>query len=267
MKRVTLPDYDFPPAIETLMGFHFAQYANLNVLHFGKLWALFEEKYPKAQIVPPIIDPRQVVQGTFDLAQLPSRVMFTDSVDSQLVQVQPSLFLRNWRKTSENMQYTHYKDLRPKFESDWATFTAFLGSNGLPEPRVFQTEVTYVNHLVRGTVWESYNDLPRLLKPLAPSSGVKEKGRSYNFLPAPSGLALNLVYNLDGSGVNLTIACNSAVRVDGVEVVQRTVSAKADTSRPGTPSIWEMLDRCHDAVILGFDDITTDEAHAKWGKR
>jgi uncharacterized protein (TIGR04255 family) len=267
MKKAVLPDYDSPPAIETLMGFHFAHYANFNVLHLGKLWALFERKYPKGQLVPPIIDPSQVMQGAVDLAQMPFRAMFTDSADSELVQVQPSLFLRNWRKTSENISYTHYKDLKPKFESDWATFTSFLASNGLPQPRVFQTEVTYVNHLVRGVLWESYGDLPKLLKPFAPRSGVKENGRHYEFLPAASGVSLNLVYNLNDSGVTLQISCNSAVRNDGFEVIQLTVSAKADTSRPGNSSIWEMLDRCHDSVILGFDDITTDEAHAKWGKQ
>lgn len=250
------------------MGVYFANYAGWNILHFGKLWSLFQKDYPKGDILPPILDPRKFVQGDLEFSQLPFRAMFTDLSDNQLVQVQSSAFLRNWRKTAANQAYTHYADLKPKFEADWRKFSAFLEENGFPRPQVFQCEVTYVNHLVRGVEWHSYNDLAKLIKPIAPRSMVEEHGRKYTFLPEASTVALSVGYNLTDIGVSLQITCQSAVRrPDGLEVVQLTVTAKGDISNSSSGTISEMLDRCHDSVILGFDDVTTEIAHRFWGKR
>ena len=268
MSTTLLPDYDSPPAVETLMGFYFASFVGCNVLHFGKLWTLFEANYPKGEILPPLLDPRMLSQGGFDFGSVPLRAMFTDASNSELVQVQASAFLRNWRKTAENQAYTHYSDLKPKFEADWKIFTEFLLANQLSTPQVFQCEVTYVNHLVRGEDWDSYNDLAKLLKPFAPRTGVAEYGRAYGYLPEASTVGLNVGYNLSEVGVTLQITCHSAVRKpDGAEVIQLNVSARADVLNGATGEIWKKLDQCHDAVILGFDDVTTEIAHQKWGKR
>jgi uncharacterized protein (TIGR04255 family) len=268
MIAAKLPEYDSPPAVETLMGFYFARFAKLNVLHFGKLWSLFEMNYPKGEILPPIIDPQRISQDGLEFNEMPFRAMFTNSTDSELVQVQASAFLRNWRKTAGNEAYTHYSDLKPKFKGDWHTFCTFLESSGLPPPQVFQCEVTYVNHLVRGETWDSYNDLAKLLKPFAPRRVVADYGRDYSYLPEAATVALNAGYNLTDVGVSLQVLCQSAVRRnDGAEVIQLTVTAKGDIKDMASEDRWKTLDRCHDAVILGFDDVTTEYAHEIWRKR
>jgi len=263
-----LPDYDRPPAVETLMGFYFAHFANWNILHFGKLWTLFEENYPKGEVLPPILDPRELAQGNLEFARLPFRAMFTNALDTELVQVQASAFLRNWRKTAENQAYTHYADLKPKFQGDWEKFCGFLESNLLAAPQVFQAEVTYVNHLVRGDDWDSYGDLAKLIKPFAPRAAVPDYGRQYAFLPEVATVGLNVGYNLAEVGVSLQVSCHSAVRKpDGREVIQLTITAKGDLPNAEANAMWAKLDQCHEAVILGFDDVTTDFAHQMWGKR
>jgi hypothetical protein len=67
--------------------------------------------------------------------------------------------------------------------------------------------------------------------------------------------------------VSLQIQAQSAVtQPEGTEVIQLTVTAqsKPDAGKQGLTSA---LDRCHDAVVLGFDDATTSKAHKIWGKR
>lgn len=268
MMADNLPAYDSPPAVETLMGFYFAQFAGWNILYFGKLWALFEAGYPKGQVLPPILDPLMLSQSQIEFGQLPFRAMFTNADDSQLVQVQASAFLRNWRKTADNQDYTHYAALKPKFQSDWTIFCEFLSANGLAAPQVFQAEVTYVNHLVRGVDWDSYSDLSKIFKPFAPRVGVAKEGRLYGYLPEAATVGLNVGYNLSQVGVSLQIACHSAVRKpDGKEVIQLTITAKGNLLNPEADALWTKLDQCHDAVILGFDDVTTEFAHNLWGKR
>src|SRR5260370_22950371 len=134
----------------------------------------------------------------------------------------------------------------------------FSQKNGLNRPEVFQCEVTYVNHLVRGREWESYNDLAKLLKPFAPRAPVSSAGRLYTFLPEAAAVSLNVGYHFVDTGVSLQISIQSAIRKqDGAEVVQMTITAKGAPRSNSDSSFGEALDSCHDAVILGFDDVIT----------
>jgi uncharacterized protein (TIGR04255 family) len=265
---VKLPEYNFPPAVETLMGVHFARLAGWNILHFGQLYERFRSSYPIANLVPPVVEQRDIAQGTFNLVDLPIRAIFTDKNDTELLQVQASMFLRNWKKTQETENYTHYAILKPKFQQEWARFTEFLQENSLKLPQVFQCEVTYVNHLVRGREWDSYNDLAKLLKPFAPRSSVVDSGRSYKYLPEAAAVFLNVGYHIVETDVSLQISVQSAIRKpDGSEVIQMTITAKDAPVNNSEGSIGEALDLCHDAVIQGFDDVITEAAQQQWGKR
>ena len=98
MTRATLPEYDAPSAVETLMGVQFARITGWNILHYGQLHGLFRAMYPKAALLPPVLEQRDIAQGTFDLHDFAIRAIFTNERDTELVQVQPSMFIRNWRR-------------------------------------------------------------------------------------------------------------------------------------------------------------------------
>src|ERR1035438_534028 len=119
MTSSNLPEYDAPPAVETLMGVHFARLAGWNILHFGQLYTRFQASYPNAVLVPPVVEQRDIAQGTFDLQDLPIRAIFTNLGETELLQVQASMFLRNWKRTAQTEEYTHYSSLRPRFQADW----------------------------------------------------------------------------------------------------------------------------------------------------
>lgn len=265
--RPKLPKYDAPPAVETLMGVHFARLAGWNVLHFGKLQAQVQAAYPNASLLPPVLAQRDLAQGTFDAEEMPFRAIFTNAEESELVQVQSSMFLRNWKRTELTQQYTHYETLKPKFLGDWREFERFLRLSGLKSPQIFQCEVTYVNHILHGKDWESYNDLAKLLKPFAPRNSVSDTGRAYSFLPEASAVSLAAGYQFGDTGVSLQISIQSAMRKsDGSEVIQLSVTAKASPDSNTESAISGTLDTCHDAVILGFDDVITDDAQKQWGR-
>jgi uncharacterized protein (TIGR04255 family) len=265
--RPKLPEYDSPPAIETLMGVHFARLANWNILHFGRSHAQFRKFYPKASLLPPVLEQRDLAQGTFDVAAMPIRAIFTNADDSELVQVQSSMFLRNWKRTPATQGYIHYASLKPKFQQDWRTFQDFVRESDLKPPQVLQCEVTYVNHIVRGKEWSSYNDLAKLLKPFAPRQSVSSTGRVYGFLPEASAVSLAAGYQMTDTGVSLQVSVQSAIRSpDGSEVIQMPITAKVAPSENTESAISEALDSCHDAVILGFDDVITEAAQNMWGR-
>lgn len=266
--RAKLPEYDAPPAVETLMGVRFARLSSWNILHFGQLYALFQRTYPNAKLVPPVVDERDIAQGSFDFNDIPLRVILANENDTELLQVQSSMLLRNWKRTEQNEAYTHYSSLKPKFQEDWRRFQDFTRENGLKQPMVFQCEVTYVNHLLRGREWESYNDLATLVKPFAPRQPISDSGRLYGYLPEAASVSLNVGYHFVETGVSLQIAIQSAIRKpDGSEVIQMTITAKGAPRSNTDESISDALDSCHDAVILGFDDVITEKAQKHWGKR
>jgi uncharacterized protein (TIGR04255 family) len=267
---IQLPAYDNPPAVETVMGFHFAQIAGWNPLHLGQLFSDFEDEYPNGEMLAPVLDLSVGRQGSSlnVIEGLALRAAFSDKLKSQLVQVQHSFFLRNWRRVHETQEYAHYAELKPVFMSDWRRFRMFLERVGLAAPEVYRTEVTYVNHLVRGDVWNSYNDLAALLKPFAQRASGSDQGRSYAFLPEAATVNLVAGYNLAQLDVSLQIHAQSAIRQpEGTEVIQLTVTAQGKPPTTGEEALASCLDRCHDAVILGFDDVTTSNAHKVWGRR
>lgn len=222
----------------------------------------------RGSLSPPIVDVVDLVHPDHGLDQIPMRAVFTNAADSELVQVQRTSFVRNWRKTSENAEYTHYLQLKPKFHRDWDRLLGFLERSSLSLPQVFQGEVTYVNHLVRGAEWSAYSDIGKLLKPLAAKRDVSDDSLIYRYLPPSSSIAAALSYTLVELEVSLEVAIQSVVRQsDGAEAIQLTITAKGKPGGSSHDSLSSVLDRCHEAVVMSFDDLTTTAAHVSWGKR
>jgi uncharacterized protein (TIGR04255 family) len=252
------------------MGLHFAQIAGWSPLHLGQLFSEFEADYPNGEMLAPVVDLSLASRGgALNFVEaMTLRAAFSDKLKSQLVQVQQSFFLRNWRRVHKEQQYAHYSDLKPRFMADWQRFNNFLQRVGLDSPTVYRSEVIYVNHLVRGDIWNSYNDLAALFKPIAERSAGADQGRQYAFLPEAATVNLVAGYNLAQMAVSLQIQAQSAIsQPDGTEVIQLTVTAQSKPESDSEQSLTNALDRCHDAVVLGFDDATTSKAHRIWGKK
>ena len=138
-------------------------------------------------------------------------------------------------------------------------FLEFLDASGLPCPQVIQVEVTYVNHLVRGEDWNSYNDVAKFLKPIAP---LKWGGRQWSPLHlSPRGCVISAPCRLQ-FGRDPMWDCKSMSNRLYDNLMARKFSNLCWLLR-GAPkstsdeALSDALDRCHDAVILGFDDVTT----------
>ena len=97
----TLPDFENPPAVETLMGVHFAPIENWQSPYFGLFWSRIKKDYPRCEIKLPV-----VMGPTVDIAaaqfqsgfELPTRCWFINHDETRLIQLQSNLFLHNWRK-------------------------------------------------------------------------------------------------------------------------------------------------------------------------
>src|SRR4051794_17684467 len=50
----TLPDYDDPPVVETVLGVQFAPLQGWGVPHYGLFWTEIKSEYPSFQIQDPV---------------------------------------------------------------------------------------------------------------------------------------------------------------------------------------------------------------------
>ena len=263
-----MPEYENPPAIETAIGFRFAPLLGFNLLRLGQLWGDFSAEYPNGSLLDPVGDVSHAPQQFTDINTLPARAMFSTPNMSELLQVQSTAFLRNWRRTPDNKDYTHYAQLKPRLQIDWRKFLAFLQRENISQPSIVHCEVIYVNHLVRGIDWNSFSDLAKLIKLFAPRQDTTNVGRNYSYLPDAASVGLSVGYHLRESDVTLQFHAQSAVTVpQGIEVLQLTITGKAAPMANSEGALSATLDHCHDAVVLGFDDILTDAAHKVWGRR
>jgi uncharacterized protein (TIGR04255 family) len=251
-----LPDYENPPVVETALGVRFAPIAGWNVLHFGKLLQAYKEWYPKLELKPPIGVEIQLnpLAESFDF---PLRLWLIDASDTQLIQVQHNFFIRNWRKTATATEYTHYEEVKPLFSRDWSVFCQFLDDQELPRPDVWQCEVTYINHVLRGKEWDTPRDFQRLFR-------IWKDTALDDPLESPETGSFMVSYALRG-GSRLQFLGQPAIRrIDGTEVFQLTITATGKPEDSSPEKLLSWLDEGRAAVVNGFTAFTTEDAQEIW---
>jgi uncharacterized protein (TIGR04255 family) len=255
------PIFDAPPVVETAIGFRFAPIEGFNALHLGQLADAYKVHYPSFQLKPPLGTTLQLSfspdMPNFDL---PVRCWCISADDTQLVQVQRDLFTRNWRATATHPAYQHYKNIRPLFVRDWELMCRFLDNRGLKRPVIWQCEVSYINHLFRGTEWKSFDDLAKLF----PIWHGLEPGGLFQAMETAS---FSVCYKLGDENSRIQFALQPGVRQDGKEVVQLTVTAVGKPNEQETQTLYDWLDFGHLAVTNGFVQFTSPEAHRIWRKK
>lgn len=259
-----LPDFENPPAVETVMGVHFAPITGLQSPYFGLYWARIRGDYPRFEIQPPLMPaagPDHLISQLRSPVDFPLRSWFFNQDETRLIQVQNNAFLHNWRKTADGNRYLHYDDLRPHFERGWQEFRRFLEDEGLGLPTVSICEVTYVNHIDRGSGWETFADLSRVF----PNWSAETSG---GVLPSPELVALNTSYPISGTNGHLQIVAQPVVRQhDTKETIQLTVTARCKPSSSLDKDICVCLDEARSWVVKGFTDFTSQEMHKMWGRK
>ena len=263
-----LVDFENPPVVETVMGLQFAPLPGWNIVHFGLLWNLIRDEYPRFQVQPPIgseielkfdVSAANAPVPSVEMSGWPVRCWFFDRSETRLIQIQSNCFIHNWRKTTATKNYEHYEVIKPIFSCEWNRFVDFLKRNEIAAPEVWQCEVTYVNHLERGVGWDSFSDLPSVL----PSWSGQASG---DFLPKPEVVFLNVGYPMPNNSGRLQIVAQPAIRQsDGKEVLQLTLTARGQPKSSAHEDLLKWLDLGHEWVVRGFKDFTSRKMHGVWG--
>jgi uncharacterized protein (TIGR04255 family) len=264
--RADLPDFKQPPAVETLMGVYFTPLKGWATPYFGLFWQKIRKEYPNVEVQPRIVSERGLrlelkpEKSTLHLSgEIPVRWFYYHRSNRRLVQVQTDCFIQNWRRRDKNDSYLHYAQLRPSFEQIWQEFCRFLRGVKVDVPAVTECEVTYVNHIDKGSGWTNLRDLGQVVASWSGETSGK-------FLPSPDLISLNAAYPIAGRGGRLRFALQPGVTRTGMETLQLTVTARCKPASPDLSDVLNALDAGREWVVKGFTDFTTEKMHMIWGK-
>lgn len=260
-----LPYYQSPPVAEVICGIQFDPLPGFRSSHFGLFLQAVKDEYPSTEDRPPIGDFTEIQEGTtakgeiavLDMPPL-RRVFYLDLSGNFLLQLQPSRFLANWRRQTDNDEYPRYSATFGRFIEGWAKFRRFADESGLEPLNANQYELTYINHIEEEEV-AFPSGLEHFLPFFAWSAAHSEP-----FLPDPSSAAIHLAFGLpDGKGrLHLTIG-------HGIRPRDKKKIVVADfTARGPAKSDWSDMESwfslAHEWIVRGFTDLTSTEAHKNW---
>lgn len=262
--------FEHPPVVETVLGVQFGRLANFTNGHLGWYWKRLGDGWPKAVDAPALPDQFE----TFDAERQwsppglqllvgsgpkPARLQIRNEAGDRLIQVQASRFHYNWQKREG--VYPSYGKMRAEFDRLFADFCRFVADAQLGELSPNQWEITYVDHVPKGELWDSSVDWQKILPGLLASgrlSGIRFEGLDgewhYEIEPHRGRLHIALQHVRVGSP-------------SGPEVLQVQSTARGPVRKePG----WDLdagLQLGHDVLLNTFLQMASADAQRAWGRR
>jgi len=251
---------------EVVIGVQFDQLQNF-ILQHGLYYESIKAQYPKFEAHPPLSKTKEIFGESSRAAEIVSRFSnipplprswFLDADGNKLVQLQEDHFFHNWRKVKGGEEYPRFSNIRKEFISLWHDFLKFTQEQKLGKVKVNQWEITYVNHIVKDDIWNSLSDLGNVFNCFSDKF-------SKNYLPVPENFVLNSTFSFPEKFGRLYLALQPALRrSDSVEILQLKLTAKGRINSNEPEVLNKSLDMGHEWIVLGFTDITTNNAHNIW---
>jgi uncharacterized protein (TIGR04255 family) len=267
-----LPKFDAPPVVEALLGVQFAPLVGYTTPMAGWFWksylpVLSAMPWEKAEDEAPLEDARELfgeneVWGTLGFrlqrGSAPNRVQIIQSGDQRMVQVQNTRFILNWRK--QEGLYPSFDTLSNEFWKVFPEFEKFTKETGLGAVEQNQWEVTYVNRISKGELWENPANLKRILPQFSLPSAVIAN-------PAADPISFDWRYTLPDERGRLYIKllhARSGPSRDAQEFIQITLTARGAIDHEKDWNLKSGFDLGHEAIVRTFAAITSPDAHKLW---
>lgn len=266
-----LPDYTNPPVVETILGVQFERLPNFTNGHLGAFWkSLNAADWPVAADAPPLqlqferfSEAARWAKGLqIQLSQIPAgRLQIKSRHGDRMIQVQNGRLHFNWLGESGG-RYPRYEAVRAGFTEALESFIAFATQSEVGRIQANQWEITYVNHIPKGTIWNVPADwtffLP--LQGMPSIQGVIEgenfAGEWHFVIPGQRG-RLHIEWQHAPKG--------AAKQPD--EIIQITLTARGPIESPGDSlnPVLAGLDLGRATIVRAFRTMMNDDANRQWG--
>jgi len=267
-----LPKFKNPPVVETVLGIQFERLPGLGSAHLGAFWeSLGTESWPNVSEQPPIslqferfgVDQQWGPAGpVLSLSREVSvRLQIRNRDQNRMVQVQNGRMHYNWLGF-EGDPYPSYETVEPEFRDALQRFQGFLVAHALGEVRPTQWEVTYVNHIPRGTVWETPEDwasfFPSLATSRIESVPIQLEGFSGEW---------HYVIKSKRGRLHVRFAHGRREKPTEQEIIELHLTARGPIheEKRRLDSFFDGLKLGHETIVRAFKDLTSGKAHDYWG--
>jgi uncharacterized protein (TIGR04255 family) len=259
-----------PPIVEVVLGVQFTPLASFSNAHLGWFWKRYlEDDWVIPQDAALVADqfetfaaqdrrgrPELQFQVSLGLPVSHTRLQITNEAGDRMIQVQSTRFHYNWLK--KNGMYPSYKNVRKGFDDYYSRFCNFASEAGLGTVTPNQWELTYVNQIPRGKLWESpmewHKVLPGLIAPGPEIEGIGLESAGgdwhYEIVPKKGRLHFSFQYGRVGE------------QQEPALVLQTT--ARGPIGKNGTQEFGDGLDLGHEVVNRAFLRLTSPEAQKIW---
>lgn len=261
--RGGLPSFRSPPAVEVVVGVEFLPLPGLGPIKLVGLHSLWADRFPKLreqQALPPTAPPASGTQGFFqfhiNLGAPALRLWMLNESEDELLQVQNDRLVLNWRRTlGDDRTYPRYDYLRGVYQRVYADFQEQVAHLNVGTFRPHTAVVSYMNRFELG----AGEELKDVIAPL--NQSWKLLG---NVTPE---ITMNIPVTSGDSADALSGQLTAKASIDQMdrkygylEVITRI--------GVGEPSgdVLACLDLAHWSCVDGFDRLTTEKMHQRWGK-
>jgi len=243
-----------PPVNEVVCGMRFRPPDRLRIPHIGLLWDKFRADYPILQHAPPISSALgEILVDSITGFPLP-RVWFINPSEDQLIQFQYDRFYFNWRRKKH--EYPRYEHVISNFEAVLNAIKDLFKDYELGEVEPMEYELSYINHIPKGSGWTTIDDLPEIF-----SDFIWHKTKT-RFLPDPENITWTSRFSLSEKRGHLTVSLREAVRKEDTLPVLIFELKVNGFNKENNIRNW--YDLARQWIVRGFTDLTTEKMHKIW---
>lgn len=272
LETKSLPDYEQPPVVETILGVQFERMPNWTNAHAGAFWKTLDgTEWPTTADAQPIQpqyerfgDSAQWARGLkIQISQSPAaRLQITNKAGNRMIQLQNGRMHFNWLG-SDGGGYPRYSAIRSEFGTMLSRFQEYCAREQVGDLRPNQWEVTYINLIPQGTVWNSAADWG-FFRPLGAMPTIDNLVAAESFsgewhfeIPKQQGRL-----HIDWRHIERTKPESD----DDLAAIQLNLTARGplESAESTSATILERLDLGHDTIVSAFQELMSDSANRYW---
>lgn len=255
--------YANPPIVELVLGVQFDSIPGFTTGHSGWFWreCLGDDwKVSEGQLLP---DQTEVFSGlfpnrlAFQLSQnSASRLLVENASGDRLLQIQHTRLHYNWRK--KDGDYPHFGLVFEEFYRYFTAFKKFVGVAGLKPVVINQWEVTYVDIIPPGELWDHAGDFHNVLPGLFPAHTELDGLR-------PETTAVERAYEITPQRGRLHVVANlSFFAAEKRPSLLVNMTARGPIAADSPESLKDHMEIGHVAAGEAFAGLTSDKAKRLW---
>ena len=264
-RPANLPDFERPPLEEVVIDLQFEQVPGYTIAHALDIRAMFRQGFPNIQ-TQPLLPPNFETFGGTRLQSGPSiqlaiassdpRLWLVSADENHLLQLQNDRFIANWRKGANEAVYPRFESIIAAFEQNFVKLNDYFAAQLGGPLKVKQAEVAYhnlveVDDFAQTGKWFSF----------WATGALKVEAVAAKFSEV-------LVDDAGGPWARLHHELQSVHSTDGEQKALRlALTVRGKPQQQDLSSAVEFVARGRAAIVTRFSEITTSEAHKKWGRR